>query len=195
MSLEPLHNELLDYPESSSLRREEIEKGLWERHGLEGAVMVLDMGRFSLITQKHGIIFYLALVANMQKIMKPVVTEFQGSIIKFEADNCFARFDDVQQAVGAAFAIKEAVKIYNQNSPNDCELSVKFGIDHGKFLVIGDDLWGDPVNCASKLGEDLAMAWDILVSQRAMKRIDEAEGVHDKVEFNVSDVVIEAVRV
>ena len=41
------------------------------------------------------------------------------------------------------------------------------GIDVGPVLRVPGDLWGDAVNTASKLGEDLAGAGETILSSRA----------------------------
>jgi class 3 adenylate cyclase len=47
-------------------------------------------------------------------------------------------------------------------------VSLSIGIDHGPILDLdGEDFYGDAVNIASKLGEDLADAGDQLVTRTA----------------------------
>merc|ERR1712217_642644 len=77
-------------------------------------------------------------------------------------------FDDPVNAILAAIECRDAVSRLNarcrRGSP---KVSIKgFGIHLGDLLFInGTDVhWGDPVNSASKLGQDLAEDGDILVS-------------------------------
>ena len=56
--------------------------------------------------------------------------------------------------------------------PEDLDIHASVGIDFGKFLLVRKtDMYGAPVNVASKLGEDIAKPGEILVSAMAMSRI------------------------
>ena len=48
-----------------------------------------------------------------------------------------------------------------------------------------EDCFGDPVNRASKMGEDLAVAGEILITYEAMQMIPAAAGIKAR-EMNVS---------
>src|SRR5215813_3011603 len=72
--------------------RKKIETTLWENYGEEQAVFVLDMSGFSRLTRKYGIIHYLSMVRRMQLTTEPIVKSFEGYMIKYDADNCFALF-------------------------------------------------------------------------------------------------------
>src|SRR6266540_2394339 len=84
---------LLNFSQSEEIdERYEIENTLWAEYGAEYAVFVLDMSGFSLITRKYGIVHYLSMVRRMQLTTEPIVKSYGGSMIKYEADNCFAVF-------------------------------------------------------------------------------------------------------
>ena len=52
-------------------------------------------------------------------------------------------------------------------------------------MVGHEDCFGDPVNRASKMGEDLALAGEILVTKEAMEMIPNSAGIKAR-EMNVS---------
>jgi class 3 adenylate cyclase len=104
---------LLYSKETTDSGRQEIEKKLWEEYGTERVVFVLDMSGFSLLTRKYGIIHYLSMVRRMQLTAEPIVKTYGGSMIKFEADNCFAVFPDTLSAVHAAIALQLAFRSSN----------------------------------------------------------------------------------
>ena len=90
-------SKFLDFMESyarSDLddERRIIEKEVWDTYGRECAVCIHDMSGFSRLTEKHGIVHYLSMVRHMQIVVKPIIQRFGGEVVKFEADNCFARF-------------------------------------------------------------------------------------------------------
>lgn len=166
--------------------RREIESSLWDEFGAEYAVFVLDMSGFSLLTRKYGIVHYLSMVRRMQMTTEPIVKSFGGFMIKYEADNCFAVFPDPLSAVQAAIAMQHAFRAENLLTSDDLDIHISCGIDYGKILMVGrEDCFGDPVNRASKMGEDLAVAGEILVTKEAMQLISAGAGLKAR-EMNVS---------
>jgi class 3 adenylate cyclase len=163
---------LLFSKETSDTGRHKIEAELWNSYGAERVVFVLDMSGFSLLTRKHGIIHYLSMVRRMQLVSEPIIKTYNGSLLKFEADNCFAVFPDTLAAVHAAIALQLAFDASNLLTSDDFDVRIACGIDCGKILIIGnEDCFGDAVNRACKLGEDVAAAGEILVTQDAIKTI------------------------
>jgi adenylate cyclase len=158
--------------ETTDAGRKEIETELWNAYGTERVVFVLDMSGFSLLTRKYGIIHYLSMVRRMQLTAEPIVKTYGGSLLKFEADNCFAVFPDTLSAVHAAIALQLAFDASNLLTSDDFDVHISCGIDYGKILIVGnEDCFGDAVNRACKLGEDIAAAGEILVTQDAINAI------------------------
>lgn len=164
---------LMQFSQSEVLdERKSIESTLWADYGAEFAVFVLDMSGFSLLTRKYGIVHYLSMVRRMQLTSEPIVKSYGGSMIKYEADNCFAVFPDALSAVNAAISMQHAFEAANLLTTEDLDIHIACGIDFGKVLVIGyEDCFGDPVNRASKMGEDVAAAGEILITKEAMDMI------------------------
>lgn len=178
---------LLSFSQNDEVNeRHKIEDALWNEFGAEYAVFVLDMSGFSMLTRKYGIVHYLSMVRRMQLTTEPIVKSFGGSMIKYEADNCFAVFPDPLSAVNAAIAMQHAFHTENLMTSDDLDIHISCGIDYGKILVVGHkDCFGDPVNRASKMGEDLAAAGEILITKEAMQLIP-AESRIQTHELNVS---------
>lgn len=181
------HNMLLGFSQSEMTEeRQKIEQSLWDEFGAEYAVFVLDMSGFSLLTRKYGIVHYLSMVRRMQMTTEPIVKSYGGFMIKYEADNCFAVFPDPLAAVNAAIAMQHAFRAENLLTSDDLDIHISCGIDYGKILMIGhEDCFGDPVNRASKMGEDLAVAGEILITKEAMQMIPASAGIKAR-EMNVS---------
>src|SRR5512134_1831955 len=178
---------LLNFSQSEVTdERHKIENCLWDEFGAEYAVFVLDMSGFSLLTRKYGIVHYLSMVRRMQLTTKPIVKSYGGSMIKYEADNCFAVFPDPLSAVNAAIAMQHAFSTSNLLTSDDLDIHISCGIDYGKILIVGHrDCFGDPVNRASKIGEDLACSGEILITKEAMQMIPPEAGIKAR-ELNVS---------
>src|SRR5512134_4149824 len=178
---------LLKFSQAEEMdKRHKIEETLWKDFGAEYAVFVLDMSGFSLLTRKYGIVHYLSMVRRMQLTTEPIVKAYRGSMIKYEADNCFAVFPDPLAAVNAAIAMQHAFSAENLLTSEDLDIHISCGIDYGKILIVGrEDCFGDPVNRASKMGEDLAAAGEVLVTKEAFEMIPNNAGIRSR-EIQVS---------
>jgi len=89
-------------------------------------------------------------------------------MVKSEADNIIARFPQAIAAARAAILLQRAVYAHNlQLTDHDLHVQYCLGVGFGRVLLLDDDLFGDEVNVAYKLGEDIARPGEILVSEPA----------------------------
>jgi len=168
-----LLNDMIGFPE----RRAEIAQDIEDTFGQCKAVMVLDMSGFSRTTQQYGIISFLLMIHQMQLICRPCVEQHGGIVIKTDADNLFCLFDSVGEAVKASREIITRLNAVNTVLPADRQLYVAFGIGYGKILNIGDeDIFGDEMNLACKLGEDIAEKGEILLTPAAKDELTKLDG-------------------
>ncbi len=192
---ERFQQQLLQYSQTEVLdERQKIEEALWAAYGAEYAVFVLDMSGFSLLTRKYGIVHYLSMVRRMQLTTEPIVKDYGGSMIKYDADNCFAVFPEPLSAVNAAIAMQHAFEASNILTPDDFDIHIACGIDYGKLLIIGhEDCFGDPVNRASKIGEDIAAGGEVLITKEAMDMIPASANLKAReIVISISGITIPA---
>ena len=184
---------LLYAQENEADKREKIEATLWQEFGKRKAVFVMDMSGFSLLSYRHGIVHYLSIVKRMQLTTLPIVEKYRGQVVKFEADNCFAMFDDPLSAVRAAIALNTAFFGMNVLTEDEFDIRVSIGIDYGDVLLIGGpDYFGNPVNSACKIGEDIGGPGEILVTAAAFKQIPETAGIQGhKLELAIAGIPVE----
>lgn len=193
--LQKFHELLLNFSQAEELeKRQQIEAELWKDYGAEYAVFVLDMSGFSLLTRKYGIVHYLSMVKRMQLTTEPIIKAYGGSMIKYEADNCFAIFPDPLSAVNAGIAMQHAFTAANLLTSDDLDIHIAIGIDFGRLLMVGhQDCFGDPVNRASKIGEDIAAGGEILITREALDMIPAEAGIKaHKMDISVSGIKITA---
>jgi adenylate cyclase len=170
---------LLQYTqETEPEKRKWVQDIIWKEFGGEHTVFVLDMSGFSLLTRKYGIVHYMSMVRRMQLTVEPIVKKNGGTFVKFEADNCFAVFPDTHSAIQAAISMQLAFDESNLITDDELDIHISCGIDHGKILMIGsEDCYGDAINRACKMGEDLASAGQIFVGADAMERLAANSGI------------------
>jgi len=173
------------------------EKEIWDKYGVEKTVLCLDMSGFSLLVQRHGIIHYLGMVRRMQQTTEPIVKQFQGEVVKYEADNLYAVFDDPTLAVQASTSINIALNAMNLLTDATRDLFVSIGLAHGKILYIpNNDIFGDAVNIASKMGEDLAQRSEILVTKDIYESAKDNHALKfENVEMSISGIKLKIYKV
>ena len=161
---------MIAHPEERSRIAAQIERDFGEVR----ALLVLDMSGFSVITQKHGIACFLLMIHQLRAVAKPAVEEAGGLVVKAEADNLYCMFEDVGEAIAAAREINARLRTLEPVTPGCPPISVSIGIGYGRILNIDEeDMFGDEVNLASKLGEDVAKAGEILLTEAASARARE----------------------
>ena len=181
-----------EHPERSA----EIDARIREVFGETLAILVMDMSGFSRQTIRHGIIHFLAKIHHMHAIATPAVEGQRGEVVKFEADNIFAVFSDVGHAVEAALDIQQGFYAANTDLPEELDIYGEFGIGYGEVLVIQDeDIFGSEVNLASKLGEDLAVRGEILLTESAFRQVENSGREFEHVEMNISGLDLKVYRV
>lgn len=142
---------------ASPAERAALEAELWTCFGSEKTVFVLDMAGFTSKVQKHGLLFFLRKIRYMQSVVGPLLTEWRGTLVKFEADNAYAVFENPLDAAHCALRIHETFQYLADGLPDVDDVVVSIGLARGRILMVpGSDFFGDAVNVAAKLGEDIA---------------------------------------
>jgi adenylate cyclase len=154
------------------------------------AVLALDMSGFTLTVRRDGILSYLCQIRRMQKLTLPIVVAHKGDLVKYDADNLLAVFDDARHAVDAALAMIAAAAA--QPEGNAPPIAFSIGIDYGELLLLERvDCFGDPVNLAYKLGEDIARPSEILITQKVRDQL----GDHSRFRLKEMPVSVSGVEV
>ena len=170
-NLDRLLGEMIDRPEVQDELAGEIDHHFGENR----AVMILDMSGFSRTTQRRGIVAFLLMIHQMKLIAAPSVEANGGLLVKSEADNLYCLFESVEGAIKASREINQRLDTVNLVLPQERRLYASIGIGFGRVLNVDEeDMFGDEVNLASKLAEDVAAGGEILLTEAA---VGKAEGI------------------
>ncbi|MFA6318875.1 MAG: adenylate/guanylate cyclase domain-containing protein [Elusimicrobiota bacterium] len=149
-----------------------IDVRIWQLFGEEWSVMYTDLSGFSRRVSEFGIIHFLQIISESTRLFVPCIDDHDGILLKTEGDSMMVLFRSPMRAIEAAVAMQSAARAYNEDRPDAEKLLLCVGIGFGKVLRIGDhDVFGSEVNAASKLGEDTAKAWEILVTDSAKNAV------------------------
>ena len=146
---------------------DDLDRELEARCVRELTVMMCDSSGFSRKTHDYGILQFLAVMTRCYDKLVPVVARHGGYTIAHGADNLLAVFPDLAHGVDAAAAMQRWLADHNEGKHDREQFNLCIGLHHGKILRLKDDIYGDKVNVAAKIGEDLASKDDILVTGEA----------------------------
>jgi adenylate cyclase len=155
-----------------------LDQKIWDRFGEKWAVMFTDLAGFSRQVEKFGILHFLQVIHEHKQWLTPVMARHGGLLIKTEADSFIILFRRTEMAVRCAVEMQAAVAEANIARVPETEVLLCIGIGYGEMLRIGEvDVFGREVNAASKLGEDIATAREILLTQAAVDSAGVLEGL------------------
>lgn len=187
-AFESLLHEIVQFPE----RKAEVEARILRIFSVPKAVLVLDLSGFSRTTRQHGIVSFLLLIYQARLVCEPCIREYRGILVKAEADNLYCLFDRAADALAAAREMLQRLETANTVLPDERRIYASIGIGFGETLYVGqEDLFGDEVNLASKLGEDIAEADEILLTTAAFAALGTPEEAAVAHRVNVSGLALD----
>lgn len=158
------------------LRGESLSEKAWEPYRDRAAVLITDLSGFTRLTRELGTPRMLALLLGMRRMAVPILKAQGGIPIKYQADDLFAAFKNPTAALQAALELRRTFRAPGLSFPGEVKLCM--GIGYGDVLWWGEeDLYGEEVNVASKLGEDTAGPDEILLTAAAAReclRLDDS---------------------
>lgn len=156
---------LLTQRRQVDIDRAALDATIFNRFGQVQAVMFTDLVGFSRVVEAFGIVHFLQLIHESEALFTPLIDQHDGTCIKHEGDSLLVLFDTPQQALATARAMVRATMAVNPGRAPEDRIEVCIGLGYGSVLRIdGNEVWGAEVNAASKLGEDMAKAGEILVT-------------------------------
>lgn len=155
------------------------EAAFWEKYRCRRAILSLDMTGFTYATMREGEVRSLLRILDAQKVCAPVLQEFGSDLIRFFADDIVALFEDPGVALDASFEIHRRIRLFNQSGlATDNATECCIGIGYGDVLAIGPNLsQGNEMVQASKLGEDIARANEVLLTESAFDALAHRDDV------------------
>ena len=145
--------------------KDRIDKRIWNLFGEKWAVLYTDLSGFSRNVTEFGVIHFLQTIYESHRLLVPVIQHGCGILLKTEGDSLMVIYRSVD----------DARQRHSKNLP--AEDKVLLCIGYGDVLRIGDqDVYGEEVNSACKLGEDTAQAHEILISNAVAEAVSLPEG-------------------
>jgi len=158
--------------------KELIDQRIWDLFGEEWCVMFTDLSGFSRGVAKFGIIHFLQTIQESERLLIPVIEDYDGILLKSEGDSLLVIYRKVDKAIECCHQMQHVLQDYNRDKSPEEQILLCVGLGYGKMLRIGDqDVFGSEVNAASKLGEDMAEAWELLVTKAVKEKAEGMPGI------------------
>ena len=81
-----------------------IDKRIWDLFGEEWAVMFTDLSGFSRGVEEFGIVHFLQTIYESQRLLIPCIDNYDGILLKVEADSLLVIFRRPEKAVDCAIS-------------------------------------------------------------------------------------------
>lgn len=159
---------------ASVSKKEEIDDHIWNLFGEEWAIMFTDLSGFSRNVAEFWIIHFIQIIFESQRIFIPVIEEYDWILLKAEWDSFMIIFRDPKKAVECWIEMQKVLNKYNSLKEDEKEkIFLCLWIWYWKVVRIWDsDVFWEEVNSASKLWEDTAKSWDIVVTETVKEKIN-----------------------
>jgi adenylate cyclase len=80
------------------------------------------------------------------------IDQHRGRFVNSAGDSVLAEFASVVNAVECAVEIQTTLEAENPNLPPDRQMEFRIGVNLGDVMVEGEQIYGDGVNVAARLG-------------------------------------------
>lgn len=134
-------------------------------------VLMADSSGFSRKTHQYGILQFLAVMTHCYDRIIPLLERRGGVCLTRNADNIVALFEDPAAAIRGAIDMQRWLVKRNAGLPDAEQYNICIGINSGTAVRLADNVYGDMVNIAAKIGEDLAGKDEILVTKDVAERV------------------------
>ena len=112
--------------------------------------MYTDMVGYTALGQRNESLS-LTLVEEQRKLIRPILSKYNGREIKTMGDAFLVEFPNALDAVRCAYDIQRTTKEFNVPIPSDRRIHLRIGVHLGDVVEFHGDISGDAVNVASRI--------------------------------------------
>ncbi|MFY0523370.1 adenylate/guanylate cyclase domain-containing protein [Archangium gephyra] len=138
------------------------------------AIVFTDIQGFTERTSRQTLEQNQRLLKVHNDLLTPVFRSFGGRIIKSIGDAFLVTFESPTQAVLSGMAIQDRLWQYNRSALDAERLDVRVAINVGEVRVESNDVFGEPVNIASRV-ESIAEAGEVFFTEAVYLAMNKAE--------------------
>lgn len=148
---------------------DKFDEQLLKKFTFEKTVMFTDIVGFSSKASQKMLLDTMTLLAVHDKLLMPMIKQYDGVLIKKIGDALMVRFDDPLKACNAAREMQ--ARLFDFNKKHDEKIFIRIGVNTGTVFIKNDDVFGDAVNIAARM-EALARPGRIFITATTMKCLE-----------------------
>jgi TolB-like protein/class 3 adenylate cyclase/Tfp pilus assembly protein PilF len=134
------------------------------------AILAADVVGYSRLMEQNEAGTLAVLKERRKAILRPLVAEYLGRIVKVMGDGVLVEFASAVNAVACAVELQKRMAAANDGTPDDRQIALRIGINLGDVVVEGSDLYGEGIIIAVRL-QAMAGSGEICVSGAVHEQI------------------------
>jgi len=138
------------------------------------AVLFTDIKGFTDKTSRKTRSDILAMLEKHKELVLPILEEEGGRLVKTIGDAFLVVFKSPTDAVLSGMKVQDKLREYNQDKEGDDRIDVRIAINVGEVTLIENDIFGDPVNIASRI-EGIAEAGEVTFTEAVYLAMNKQE--------------------
>jgi class 3 adenylate cyclase len=118
--------------------------------------------------------FVVRLLKSQDDLLRPIIRQYAGTIIKTIGDAFLLTFESPTNAVLCALMMQNVLREHNQKVPEGERIEIRVAINTGEVSIKDGDVFGEPVNLASRI-EGITDANEIWFSESTYLAMNKQE--------------------
>lgn len=114
-------------------------------------IMFTDIVGYTARTALQSRAEHAALLAEHDRLLRPVVQRFCGTLVKSMGDGMLVSFSSSTAALRCAMAMQDSLAAHNRDKPEQAQIQLRIGLASGDVQVSQTDVFGEAVNIASRI--------------------------------------------
>jgi adenylate cyclase len=135
------------------------------------AILAADVAGYSRLMEQDENGTLAALKHRREVILKPLVAQHHGRIVKLMGDGVLVEFASAVDAVQCAIELQTRMAEANGGLPDHQAIILRVGVNLGDVVIDGLDIQGDGVNVAARL-EAMADPGGIYISSSVFEQVE-----------------------
>jgi len=157
-------------------------------------ILFVDIAGFTATTSRQSRAENAHLLQTFDGTLLPLIKRFKGIVVKSIGDALLITFRSPTDAMLCSMALQDAMHEYNLNAPEEKRIHIRVAANLGEVRVTKKDIFGEPVNVASRI-EGIAPADEIYLSEAVYMAMNKAEVPAQEVGFKELKGIPQAIRI
>jgi class 3 adenylate cyclase len=137
-------------------------------------ILFVDIAGFTATTSRQSRAENAHLLQTFDTTLLPLIKRFKGIVVKSIGDALLITFRSPTDAMLCSMALQDAMHEYNLSASEEKRIHIRVAANLGEVRVTKNDIFGEPVNIASRI-EGVAPADEIYLSEAVYMAMNKAE--------------------